>query len=95
MAKEKKKFEISMTMQIFIATIGGIVFGVIAGPWAGNLQFIGDIFMRLIQMSVVVLVMTAVAGAITSQQGKGIGRMGSIRLSGSLFLLCLRLFWGT
>ena len=76
MAKEKKKFEISMTMQIFIATIGGIVFGVIAGPWAGNLQFIGDIFMRLIQMSVVVLVMTAVAGAIASQQGKGIGRMG-------------------
>ncbi|MEY8336458.1 dicarboxylate/amino acid:cation symporter [Lachnospiraceae bacterium 62-35] len=72
---EKKK-TLSMTTQILIATVGGIVFGSIAGPWAGNLKFIGTIFMRLIQMSVVILVMTAVAGALGSQSGKGVGKMG-------------------
>ena len=74
-ANEKKK-QLSMTTQILIATIGGIVFGSLAGPWAANLKFVGTIFMRLIQMSVVILVMTAVAGALASQSGKGVGKMG-------------------
>lgn len=53
--EKKKKFSISLTTQILIATVGGIVFGALVGPWAGNLKFIGDIFLRLIQMSVVLL----------------------------------------
>ena len=76
MAGKTEKKKISMTTQILIATIGGVVFGGIVGPWAGNLKFIGDMFIRLIQMSVVVLVMTAVAGSVGNQQGKGLGRMG-------------------
>ncbi|MFR8540988.1 MAG: cation:dicarboxylate symporter family transporter [Enterocloster sp.] len=40
----------SLTTQILIATAGGIVFGSLIGPWASNLKFIGDIFIRLIQM---------------------------------------------
>lgn len=62
--EKKKKFSISLTTQILVATIGGLVFGVIVGPWASNIKFIGDIFLRLIQMSVVLLVMSAVAGAV-------------------------------
>lgn len=54
----------STTTQMVIATIGGMVFGVLAGAWAGNLKFIGDIFIRLIQMSIVLLVMTSVISAI-------------------------------
>ena len=61
---EGKKKGLSLTTQILIATAGGIVFGSLIGPWASNLKFIGDIFIRLIQMSVVLLVMTAVAGAV-------------------------------
>lgn len=73
---EKKKFKVSLTTQILVATIGGIVFGSLVGEWASNLKFIGDIFLRLIQMSVVVLVMSAVAGAVGSGDGQDVGKMG-------------------
>lgn len=72
----KKKFSISLTTQILIGTVGGLVFGAIVGPWASNLKFIGDIFLRLIQMSVVLLVMSAVAGAVGGGDGRDVGKMG-------------------
>lgn len=74
--EQKKKFKISLTTQILIATIGGIVFGAIVGPWASNIKFIGDIFIRLIQMSVILLVMSAVAAAVGSGDGQDVGKMG-------------------
>jgi len=73
---EKKRKLPSLTVQILIATIGGIVFGSLAGEWATKLAFIGTIFIRLIQMSVVVLVMTAVIAAIGDIGGQGAGKMG-------------------
>ena len=51
----KGKSGLSLTMWIIIATVAGIIFGSVVGPWATNLKFIGDIFINLIQMSVVVL----------------------------------------
>jgi len=75
-AKKTSSFKMSLTNQILIATIGGIAFGSLVGPWAGNIKFIGDIFIRLIQMSVVLLVMTSVAAAIGNVDGKSAGRMG-------------------
>lgn len=74
--ENKKKFSISLTTQILIATVGGIVFGSLVGEWAGNLKFIGDIFIRLIQMSVVLLVMSSVAAAVGGGDGKDVGKMG-------------------
>lgn len=61
--------------QIGIAAIAGIIFGLIAGEWAGNLKFIGDIFIRLIQMSIVPLVMASVIVATGSMTGAGMGRI--------------------
>ena len=72
----KKRFSISLTTQILIATAGGIVFGALVGEWASNLKFIGDIFIRLIQMSVVLLVMSAVASAVGGGDGQDVGKMG-------------------
>lgn len=71
-----KKFRIGLTTQILIATAGGIIFGSLVGPWAGNLKFIGDIFLRLIQMSVILLVMTAISAAVGNVDGPGVGKMG-------------------
>ena len=74
--ENKKRFSISLTTQILIATAGGIVFGALVGEWASNLRFIGDIFIRLIQMSVVLLVMSAVASAVGGGDGQDVGKMG-------------------
>ena len=74
--EKKKGLSISLTTQILIATVGGILFGAIIGEWAANLKFIGDIFLRLIQMSVVLLVMSAVAAAVGSGDGQDVGKMG-------------------
>lgn len=74
--ENKKRFSISPTTQILIATAGGIVFGSLVGEWASNLKFIGDIFIRLIQMSVVLLVMSAVASAVGGGDGQDVGKMG-------------------
>ena len=76
MEEKKKGLSISLTMQILVATVGGILFGTLIGPWAANLKFIGDIFIRLIQMSVVLLVMSAVAAAVGSGDGQDVGKMG-------------------
>lgn len=72
----KKGLKISLTTQILLATVGGIVFGALVGPWAANLKFIGDMFIRLIQMSVVILVMSAVAAAVGGGDSQDAGRMG-------------------
>ena len=72
----KKKMSLSLTNQILLATVGGIVFGSLVGEWAANLKFIGDIFIRLIQMSVVLLVMSAVAAAVGGGDGQDVGKMG-------------------
>ncbi|WP_123024878.1 dicarboxylate/amino acid:cation symporter [Mycolicibacterium stellerae] len=62
-------------LQIGIAAIGGIVFGLLVGDWAANLKFIGDLFIRLIQMSIVPLVMSSVIVATGSMSGTGTGKI--------------------
>ncbi|MGF0319854.1 dicarboxylate/amino acid:cation symporter [Nocardia fluminea] len=62
-------------VQIGIGAIGGLAFGLIVGDWAGNLKFIGDIFIRLIQMSIVPLVMASVIVATGSMAGAGTGKV--------------------
>ena len=61
--------------QIGVAAILGIAFGLLVGEWAANLKFIGDMFIRLIQMSIVPLVMTSVIVATGSMSGSGMGKM--------------------
>lgn len=60
---------------IGIAAVAGILFGLVMGPWAGNLQFVGDMFIRLIQMSIVPLVMASVIVATGSMTGTGMGKL--------------------
>lgn len=67
----------SPALQIGFAAIAGIVFGLIVGEWAGNIKFIGDIFIRLIQMSIVPLVMASVIVATGSMGGSGMGKMAT------------------
>jgi Na+/H+-dicarboxylate symporter len=61
--------------QIGVGAVAGLVFGLIAGEWAANLKFVGDMFIRLIQMSIVPLVMASVIVATGSMTGAGTGRI--------------------
>jgi Na+/H+-dicarboxylate symporter len=65
----------SPAVQIAIAAVAGLIFGLIVGDWAANLKFIGDMFIRLIQMSIVPLVMASVIVATGSMTGTGTGRI--------------------
>jgi len=64
-------------LQIGIAAVAGIAFGLIVGEWASNLKFVGDLFIRLIQMSIVPLVMASVIVATGSMNGKGAGGLAA------------------
>lgn len=75
---EQKKKGLSLTTWIIIGTLGGLVFGSLVGEVASEFKFIGTIFIRLIQMSVLLLVMSSVAGALANIEGKGAGKMGAI-----------------
>ncbi|MCI1748671.1 MAG: dicarboxylate/amino acid:cation symporter [Acidipropionibacterium sp.] len=72
------KYLKNMTVQILVACVLGILFGLLVGPWASNLKFIGDMFIRLIQMSMVPLVMSSVIVATGSMSGKGAGRLAGL-----------------
>ena len=65
----------SPALQIGIGAVAGIVFGLLVGEWASNLKFVGDIFIRLIQMSIVPLVMSSVIVATGAMTGKGTGTL--------------------
>lgn len=64
-------------LQIGVAAIAGILFGLAVGDWAGNLKVFGDLFIRLIQMSIVPLVMASVIVATGSMSGSGMGKIAA------------------
>jgi len=68
--------KISLTSWIVIGTVAGIIVGWIVGPEIGQIKFLGDIFIRLIQMGVVILVMGSVAQAVGNLTPKDLGRVG-------------------
>ena len=67
---------VSMTTQIMIAMVLGIVVGSIVGPAIAPVKIFGDIFLRLIQMSVVVMIMGAVIEAVGSLDPRELGKLG-------------------
>ncbi|UZW14156.1 dicarboxylate/amino acid:cation symporter [Clostridium pasteurianum] len=76
--------KISIVKLIVLAMILGIIGGILIGKPIGNIKFLGDIFLRLIQMSVVILIMGAVIEAVGSLDPDELGRLGSKTLIGFL-----------
>ena len=68
--------KINMTNQIMIAMVLGIGVGLAVGPSIEPIKIFGDIFLNLIQMSVVVLVMGAVIEAVGDLDAIGLGKLG-------------------
>ncbi|OTN75663.1 hypothetical protein A5886_000738 [Enterococcus sp. 8G7_MSG3316] len=72
----KTAIKLSLTNQIMIATILGILCGFVFQGAVSDLKIIGELFLRLIQMSVVVLIMGAVIEAVGGLEAKELGKIG-------------------
>lgn len=68
--------KMNLLTQIVIATIVGVIVGVLFGEQVGFLSVIGTIFLRLIQMSIVLLVMGQIIEAVGELNPRTLGSMG-------------------
>lgn len=68
--------KINFSLQIVIATVLAIIFGLVFGESMEKISFLGDIFLRLIQMSVVLLVMTAIIESVGAIEPGEFGKIG-------------------
>ncbi len=71
-----KKLKLSMTTKIMLAVILGVLFGVLSDGDLTSLKLIGDIFLRLIQMSIILLVMGQIIEAVGGLNSKELSRRG-------------------
>ncbi|WP_312442105.1 dicarboxylate/amino acid:cation symporter [Lacrimispora sp.] len=71
-----KKMKLSMTVQIMIGMAAGLLLGICFGDKVKDIKLLGDIFLRLIQMSVVVMIMGAVTESVAKLDPKELGRFG-------------------
>ncbi|MDA9471147.1 dicarboxylate/amino acid:cation symporter [Enterococcus sp. 5H] len=86
--------KISMTNQIMLATILGIFIGVLFGENITEVKIIGDIFLRLIQMPIILLIMTAVIKAVGNLNPKDLGKLGTKTFSLFLVSSVIAAFFG-
>ncbi|MFM2005517.1 MAG: hypothetical protein RLZZ09_1172, partial [Pseudomonadota bacterium] len=84
-AKRPPRKPISLTTWIFLALALGIGTGLFIGEYANNLKFIGDIYVGLMQMTVLPYVVFSLIG--------NIGRL-SVREVGLLATSGLKIFLG-
>lgn len=68
--------KISLTNQIMIAMVLGILFGAVFQKNIVGIKLVGDLFLRLIQMSVVVLIMGSVIEAVGGLEIKELRKIG-------------------
>jgi Na+/H+-dicarboxylate symporter len=71
-----KRFKIGLTWQMIIAMALGIGLGILFRENASHVKVLGDIFLKLIQMSVVILIMGAVVEAVGKLKPAELGKMG-------------------
>lgn len=92
------KKKISMSALIFIAMVLGIIFGVVFGKNLSLLKLVGSIFIRLIQMSIVLLIMGQILEAIGSlniaRSGKIIAQTVMIFLTSSFLAALVGVYMG-
>lgn len=84
-----KRFKYNATLAIVVAMVAGYIVGVIGGESLSQIQFIGDVFFRLVQMGIVPFVMCTIieaVGGLTARDLSGIGVKGIVWFAGSSIL---------
>ncbi len=90
--------KLNLTGKILIATALGIVAGALFGRQLQPLQLVGDIFLRLVQMNIVLLVLGHIVEAVGNTNPKELGKIGAktfvIFIGSSLFAAIWGIAWG-
>lgn len=73
---QKTKQKLSLTHKILLGTVLGMVVGYFAGPRVDSIKILGDIFLRLIQMAVPLIILGAVMEAVGQLDPKDLGKLG-------------------
>lgn len=68
--------KISMINQILIAVVLGVIVGLVVPSWAQHLKIVGDVFLKLMQMAIPVLVLGQIIQAVGSIQPKELTSLG-------------------
>lgn len=68
--------KLSFTAKMLVAMVIGVAAGIIFGTKISLIKFVGDIFMKLVQMCVVPLIMGQIIEAVGTPDPKEIGRVG-------------------
>lgn len=68
--------KLNLTTKILIATALGIIIGALFGDRLQSLQIVGDIFLRLVQMNIVLLVMGHIVEAVGNTNPRELGKIG-------------------
>lgn len=68
--------KVTITAQMMIAVAIGVILGLIFGPAIAPVKIVGDIFLRLIQMSIVLLIMGQIIEAVGSVNPREFGKLG-------------------
>lgn len=86
---EKERKKAGTTTWIVISMVLGVVAGIVGGQAMTQIQFVGDIFFRLVQMGIVPFVMCTIivaVGALTPQALSGFGLKGIVIFAVSSFV---------
>ena len=85
--------KLKMSHQMLIATAVGILLGVLFGDQVQHVRIIGDIFLRLLQMSVMVLILGHIIEAVAINPND-LAKLGVKVISSFLILAVLAATWG-
>ncbi|WP_315118194.1 dicarboxylate/amino acid:cation symporter [uncultured Clostridium sp.] len=77
--------KVNMTTQVMIAMILGVIVGAIGKENVDGIKVIGDVFLRLIQMSIIFLVMGQIIEAVGELNPKELGKQG-VKVIGIFFI---------
>lgn len=72
----RKKVKLSMVNQILIAVILGVIFGFALPSFSVQLKIIGDIFLKLMQMSIPILVLGQIIQAVGGIKPNELSKLG-------------------
>lgn len=77
--------KLTFSNMMILASILGFIAGIVFKDFMGNFKFLGDIFLRLMQMSVVLLIMGAIIESVGALKPKDLGTLGLKTIS--MFLI--------